>query len=202
MEAVRNIRISESQTEERLLWRKFKDGDKTAYSYFYSTYASLLFRYGCKLMCDRELVKDCLHDLFTDLWRNKAGLGEPESIKNYLVKSMRNKLVRELGRQTKFVSTEEVIQEGSLGEVISHELSLINQQSKTVQEVRLIQALKKLTSKQKEIIFLIYYNNLSPVEAAAIMSVSVRTIYNTTFNAIQALKSEMVVPVLLAVIFL
>jgi RNA polymerase sigma factor (sigma-70 family) len=188
----------EKVEDEGLLWADFKQGDKAAYAYFYSKYASLLFRYGCKVMQDKELVKDCLHDLFTELWRNKANLSVPPSVKNYLIKSLRNKLVRELTKQSRFVD-EESVPEIELGVVSSHEFEIIHNQNKTEQERQLVAAIKKLTNKQKEIIFLLYYNNLSPAEVAAIMSVSVRTIYNTTFSAIQVLKGELAAVLLIAI---
>ena len=177
---------------EHLMWRMFKEGDKSAYAYFYETYATFLFRYGCKIMTDRELVKDCMHDLFTELWRNKTNLSNPESIKNYLVKSLRNKLVRETLKQAKLVR-DEAVAEHEFGYSTSRELDLMNCEAKSETEKKLIKALRNLSNRQKEIIFLLYYNNLSPAEVAGIMSVSVRTIYNTTFNAIQSLKSEMAI---------
>lgn len=195
MRVIKEDRLLNCQEDESLLWQKFKTGDKDAYAYFYSQYAAFLFRYGCKILSDREVLKDCLHDLFAELWRTKENLGNPSSVKNYLVKSFRNKLVRELDKQSKFVSTEEILNEQELGEVDSHELGLIDSQTKSSKEQQLIKALRKLSNRQKEIIFLMYYNNLTAVEVAAIMSVSVRTIYNTTFNAIQSLRSEMVISI-------
>jgi len=192
MRVVKSDAAVTEAAQDSVIWARFKDGDKDAYANIYSRYSSLLFRYGCKVIADREVVKDCLHDLFTEIWKNKSNLGNPESVKNYLVKSLRNKLLRELSKQAKFVD-EENVEEGAYGEVCSHETNLIYSQEKGEREKQLVNALKKLTNRQKEIIFLLYYNNLSPVEVASIMSVSVRTIYNTTFAAIQSLKGEMVV---------
>ncbi|WP_207422423.1 RNA polymerase sigma factor [Desertivirga brevis] len=190
--------VNEDVKDEALLWKDFKQGDKDAYASLYSKYSSLLFRYGCKISPDREVVKDCMHDLFTELWKNKATLGSPASVKNYLVKSLRNKLVREIAKQAKFVS-EDGLPDTNLGIVSSHELQLIYSQAKSEQERQLISAMRKLTNRQKEIIFLLYYNNLSPAEVASIMSISVRTIYNTTFSAIQLLKGELTAIVILAI---
>ncbi|WP_207535065.1 RNA polymerase sigma factor [Desertivirga arenae] len=194
-----NVRelADEQVNDEARLWENFKQGDKSAYASFYSKYSSLLFRYGCKVTQDREMVKDCMHDLFTELWKNKATLGSPASVKNYLVKSLRNKLIREIAKQAKFVD-EEGVPETHLGIVSSPELQMVNSQAKSEQERQLIAALRKLTNRQKEIIFLLYYNNLTPAEVASIMSISVRTIYNTTFSAIQLLKGEMAIIVILA----
>ena len=137
-----------------------------------------------------------MHDLFTEIWKNKSNLSNPASIKNYLVKSLRNKLVRELSKQARFIS-EEAAHESDYGFANSNDFELVFKETKHETEKKLIRALRTLSNKQKEVIFLLYYNNLSPAEVAAIMSVSVRTIYNTAFNAVQSLKAEMVAVIIL-----
>lgn len=188
--------FSEFAEDENSVWRLFKAGDKAAYAHLYEQYSALLFRYGCKVVSDKDLVKDCMHDLFTEIWRNKASLSNPVSVKNYLVKSLRNKLIRELSKQAKFISSE-ILEETEQGQVNSKEFECVFSETKHENERKLIRALRTLTNKQKEVIFLLYYNNLSPAEVAAIMSVSVRTIYNTAFNAVQSLKAEMAAAMIL-----
>lgn len=180
------------EKDEYSLWSQFKLGDKAAYAYFYETYSVLLFRYGCKVHQDRDLVKDCVHDLFTEIWKNKENLSSPVSVKNYLVKSLRNKLTRATNKKSRFVDQDSV-PENLLGYSESMETSMVLAETKREGDKKLIKALRTLSNKQKEVIFLLYYNNVSPAEAASIMSVSVRTIYNTAFNAMQSLKAEMVV---------
>lgn len=183
---------SNSEKDECALWSQFKMGDKVAYAYFYESYSVLLFRYGCKVHQDRDLVKDCVHDLFTEIWRNKENLSNPVSVKNYLVKSLRNKLTRAISKNSRFVNQESV-SENHLGYSDSTETNMVFAETRREEDRKLINALRTLSNKQKEVIFLLYYNNVSPSEAASIMSVSVRTIYNTAFNAMQSLKAEMVV---------
>lgn len=192
MSLLKKYSNQDSEADEVSMWQSFKNGDKIAYAYFYTTYSSLLFRYGCKIIADREMVKDCMHDLFTEIWKNKENLSNPASVKNYLVKSLRNKLIRELSKQAKFINQSD-LEENDFGYTNSSELEFVLKESGKENERKLIRALRNLSNKQKEIIFLLYYNNLSPAEVAGIMSVSVRTIYNTTFNALQSLKSEMAV---------
>lgn len=136
-----------------------------------------------------------MHDIFTEIWKNKANLSNPASVRNYLVKSLRNKIIRAVNKQTKFVN-DETLSEQDLGYVNSNEYQLINLETTYENENKLKRSLNMLSNKQKEVLFLLYYNNFSPAEAASIMSVSIRTIYNTKFNAIQSLKGEMV-PILL-----
>ena len=47
-----------------------------------------------------------------------------------------------------------------------------------------------LTLKQKEAIFLIYFDELSYQEAAAVMSLKIKTVYNLVHQAIARLKGQ------------
>ncbi len=181
-----------SEPDKNLIWSRFKRGDKEAYAFIYREYSPLLFRYGRKIIYDRDLVKDCMHDLFVELWKNRNRLGDPPSIKNYLVKSLRNKLLRQINRNLKVLYKGDILPGNESDCVSSCESQMIEQQEDTARKRSLTEALKKLSHQQKEIIFLIYYNNITAQEAADIMSLSVRTVYNTAFNAIKQLRKELV----------
>ena len=43
-------------------------GNTKAFSTFYNSYIDILFNYGCILTQDRELLKDCIHDVFIKLY--------------------------------------------------------------------------------------------------------------------------------------
>lgn len=178
--------------DEHVIWELFKNGDYDAYEYFYQRYSTFLFRYGKKFVDDRDMVKDCIHDLFVELWIHKRKLGNPPEVKNYLAKSFRNKLLRQLKRNLKISYTEDQLLNHEFGEDPSPETALINEQMQTNQKRDLTKAIKNLTNRQKEIIFLVYYGDFSPSEVADIMKISVRTVYNTGFAAIQQLRKMLI----------
>ncbi len=75
------------------LWQEFQQGSETAFSRIYRLHASLLYGYGMKLVKDKELIKDCIQDLFIEMWNTKNRLGSVKNIKSYLFKSIRRKLI-------------------------------------------------------------------------------------------------------------
>lgn len=95
--------------DERVVWSKFLSGDRDAFTHIYDVYVNALFNYGIKIAPDSALVQDCIHDLFVNLWHNKGKMGETDSIKFYLYKSLKRKLIRELEKRKK--------QEGSTHEI-------------------------------------------------------------------------------------
>jgi RNA polymerase sigma factor (sigma-70 family) len=182
--------ISEDSLNEGKIWAQFKQGDKEAYCIIYKKYFEVIFRYGKKINTDRDLVKDCIHDLFVELWKNKKNLGEPASIKNYLLKSIRRKLYRSSTRKTFFYELENN-ESQNISYISSHETFLIDRQSRIDIKEKLFNALNKLTKRQKEAVYLIFYENLSYQEVSTIMSLKIRTVYNVVFSAIKILKSQM-----------
>lgn len=49
-------------------WQKFIDGDIESFQKIYTTYVDDLFDYGMNICGDKELVLDCIHDLFVRLF--------------------------------------------------------------------------------------------------------------------------------------
>ncbi len=78
-----------------MLWQSFREGDSYAFEQLLKQYYPLLLNYGNRLSKDREFVKDCLHDLFVELWNRKEKLDTIENLKPYLLLSFRRKLLRE-----------------------------------------------------------------------------------------------------------
>ena len=54
----------------RVKWQEFVSGNDDSYCWIYTTYAQKLYQYGMCFTTDTELVKDCIQDIFTYLYRN------------------------------------------------------------------------------------------------------------------------------------
>lgn len=70
----------QSQKQEGVLWQTFREGDSYAFEQLLELYYPLLLNYGNRLSKDREFVKDCLHDLFVELWNRKENLTTVENL--------------------------------------------------------------------------------------------------------------------------
>ena len=68
------------------------------YEKIYNLYVGKLFAYGCIFTSDRELVKDCIHDVFVNLYRLPHDK-KPKLIKCYLFVSLKNTLLNALNRR-------------------------------------------------------------------------------------------------------
>jgi DNA-directed RNA polymerase specialized sigma24 family protein len=52
----------------------FKQGDQVAYTTLMERYYHPLYRYGMKLTFDKELVKDCIHEVFLESWCHRTAI--------------------------------------------------------------------------------------------------------------------------------
>ncbi|MEN7547637.1 sigma-70 family RNA polymerase sigma factor [Rapidithrix thailandica] len=151
------------------VWRAFKEGSEAAFHHIYQVYFPVLFNYGHQFTADRELVKDLIQDLFIDIKEKRKKLGDTTSIKFYLFRALRRRVLRaEQRHRLKFfrnASQEEHGFEISL----SHETKLINAQMDEELKANLEKAFASLTKRQKEIILYYYYEGMSYQDITKVM---------------------------------
>jgi RNA polymerase sigma factor (sigma-70 family) len=182
------------------LWRRFKSGDKEAFSRIYISYFNTLYNYGCKVHKSKDAVKDCIQDLFFELWRRKEHLGDTDSIKFYLLKSLRRKIVREIEKDATSSEKAEMASCEHLDFVFPYESDLINEQARIERSERLSRAFSTLSSRQKEILFLRFFNDMTVDEIASIMSINYQSVHNLIFRAITQLRKQLAPEYLIALI--
>ena len=176
-------RVSEAAeyTEDAALWQAFKQGDQKAYATIYHQYVRLLFQYGCRLCSDRELVKDAIQDVFFYLWEHRSNLGDVQRIQYYLITALRRKVI---ALQENGVSSEI---EHSMITISSVEKKHIEEETKQDNQRYLHWGLSSLTERQREAIFLRYYQDMPVQEIAQVMNVQRRAVYQLLTGAIRAL---------------
>ena len=92
------------EDESKIKWSQFLAGDNEAYCWIYKVYIQMLFRYGHSFTSDTELIKDCIQDVFTGLYKNRKQLITPKNIKVYLLVSLKNSLINALYREDRYTS--------------------------------------------------------------------------------------------------
>lgn len=183
------FRNDDHRTGDQAVWRAFKDGDKQAYATLYQRYFTVLFRYGLRTTGDKELVKDCIHDLFVTIWKNRDGLSQPDSVKAYLLSSVQRKLVRQTTRIRSQQTEAAAMSEPLVSNCREHQL--IEDQTEVEQQHIVSKALNALTKREREAIYLKFYSNMSYKEVAEVMSIRVDSIYNLISKSIETLNSEL-----------
>lgn len=177
-------------TPEQQIWLAFQRGDEQAYSTLYTTYFSLLFRYGKKFTQEIELIEDCIQDLYVTLWKSREKIGLPESVKNYLFKSLRFAIFKKLKSKDEVGSDEIYLDEYSKEFSTSQETFLIQEIEESERKIKIEKALSNLPKRQREAIFLKFYNEMTYQEIADLMEISVQGVYNLISKSLLQLQKE------------
>jgi RNA polymerase sigma factor (sigma-70 family) len=171
------------------IWHSFKQGNWDAYTSLYNDYYSLLNNYGYKFTHSMNLIEDAIHDLFIRLWTTRNNLGNPVSVKNYLLKSLRNTLLRKIKTEDKYTGID------SDDYPFGFEVSYNNPSGLAIEEKDFREKVKAvintLPPRQKEIIYLRFYEGLSYDEIADIMSISVNSTYKLLYKALENLQQTL-----------
>lgn len=175
------------QQQDGILWNQFRAGELSAFTELYNTYVQTLYNYGKRFSPDKALIEDSIQDLFIELWNKKDHLSDTDSPKYFLMKSLRNKMLRKLEREHRYILNN-LSEDYDFEVELSYEFSLVTEQTSIEQRQQLQQALQQLTKRQREVIFLKFYENLSYEEIAALMSIELRSVYNLVSKAIDVIK--------------
>src|SRR5271170_2693409 len=116
-------------------WGRMADGDKEAFMTLYQSHYQALFCYGFSLSTDRELTKDCIQELFLEIWNTRLSLNkEVKNVKSYLFTWLRRKISRELSRLAKEKFSDELKEEFPFIQSSYEELLIAFQQSEEKKE--------------------------------------------------------------------
>ena len=177
-----------SYTTDAALWDDFLGGSKLAYAYVYKKYASTLYNYGYKIAQNRELTEDCLQDLFLTILETRERLGRTDSIKFYLMRALRRDIVRKLTNAQRFNTELDTL---DFTIEFYYEPTWLDSQISREQSALLLQELNNLPARQKEALFLKYFDSLSYEEIAGVMGIEQTSVYKIVYKAIASLQKRM-----------
>lgn len=176
------------QTADSIIWKDLLKGNKNALASIYTDHFDKLYNYGSRISKDVVIVEDSIQDLFIELWNRREGLNpDVQNIKQYLYICLRRKILLRLQKQYNNISLDDA---NSFQLALSHKSHYLNQQMNFELRQKLMAMIETLTSKQREAIFLIYFDELSYTEVAAIMDLKIKTIYNLVHQAVSKLKEN------------
>ncbi|MCL4642117.1 MULTISPECIES: RNA polymerase sigma factor [Olivibacter] len=176
----------QSAWDDRSMWDGLVDGQQGAFTALVRRYTDTLYDYGMRLCTDEELVKDCVQEVFLFIWRRRQYLQQPVSLKFYLMKAVRNKIGRELPKW----QMKEQLQESEYQ--FPDFFIELDEQTATPPAVRkrLKSYIDQLSPRQREILYLRFYEGLRQQKIAEMMNLNHQSVYNLLRGALVALKKK------------
>lgn len=190
------------------IWDEFVSGDQDCFRRLFKVYYQGLYGYGLKLCKDPDLVKDSIQNLFVTIWEGRDNLSHINSPNVYLYVSLRRNILRSIKQQARIEDIANDVHNEFDIHFGADELMMKNE-SRVEQKEKLQEALNHLSNKQKEVLYLHYYNGMSYSEIEEILSINRQSVRNHMYRAMETLRSvldidvmRLVISLLIAVLFL
>lgn len=167
---------------------RFLDGDKEAYSLIYKKYVKELFSYGTGLGYDMETLKDVVQDLFYKILCKPKSLKDVSNLKYFLLRSLKNGLLNTSRSSVKTDSLD------SYTHIFANKVTILDQlieiEDKIQIEKYIESLLNKLTSRQKEAIYLRYIQSLDYEEIAELLDMEIPSVRNLVARGINKIREN------------
>lgn len=180
--------MAQNQNEKvACLLTAFQAGDDLAFSTLYDMHVQLLFNYGCRQSTDKELLKDCIHDVFVKLYTKRDCLGSIDNLKSYLLISLKNKLCDELRRRMFIsdVAAEDLYTHSSDEDV---EQSFLAREKDEMACKQVNHLLGKLSPRQREALTLYYIEEKKYEDICVIMNMNYQSVRNLMHRGVMKLR--------------
>jgi len=175
--------------DESTAWKGLIQGNRDSFDLIYQMYFKSLYHYGRKLCHDPIAVEDAIHDLFLDLWRYRENLSFTTSIRFYLFRALRRRIVKNNAKDieaTIFSGEAGLFHFLSLG---SCEDSIVQTEQQDEQLLKLKRSLNNLSQRQYEALMLRFYGDFSYDEIASMMEVNEQSARNLVQRALEQLRN-------------
>ena len=179
--------LGESENIELVYWNRLRESDARALEWLYNRYFKLLYNYGRRISSDEKALEDGIHDLFVDLWRFRQNLSPTTSVRFYLYRALRRRIVRNENGKDRFVD-DAFIQEGLLHSVPCLEHDIIEKESQDHRVAHLKKLLNDLSPRQYEAMVLRFYDEMSFEEIGGILNVNEQSARNLVQRGLTQLK--------------
>ncbi|MDR0573252.1 MAG: sigma-70 family RNA polymerase sigma factor [Tannerella sp.] len=168
------------------VWERFCEGEPAAFSQIYYAYAQDMFAYGLCITKNRDLIKDCIHDVFVNAYNMRGSL-QKQKVRYYLMRALRNELYRAFRDAKETVELEECENESTFFSVEDN--YILKEQAENIRN-NVQEMLSLLTSNQREAIHYRYIEELSLQEISDIMGISYQSVQNLIQRSIRKIKEK------------
>ena len=178
-----------SNIEERLLWEKFLSGDDRAYAYIYEKHVQSLFAFGLQYSLDRELVKDCIQDVFIKIYKNRNNLNSTDNIKLYLFIALKNSLLNILKKDQNISQWIDSIDPNNVYERDVENIYIENETDEERQK-KVMRMMDILTPRQQKAIHFRFVECMSITEIQELMGMNYQSVQNLIQRALIKIRKN------------
>ena len=182
-----NAMMEQTNHSTETLLASFQAGNMAAFSQLYNLHINVLFNYGLNLTIDRELLKDCIHDIFVKLYTKKDELGTIDNLRSYLFISLKNKLCDELRKRMYMSDT--AVEEVSVATPTDVEDDYMEEEQRKNEFSLVRRLLDQLSPRQREALTLYYIEEKKYEDICEIMNMNYQSVRNLMHRGLTKLRT-------------
>jgi RNA polymerase sigma factor (sigma-70 family) len=174
---------------EAELIQQLQRNDEQALAALMRLYYNDLYNYGARFTDDISLIKDCIQEIFISLWQRRETADTILSPRYYFLRAIKNKILKALYKHMQPASLSSLQPDYDSFYEFSIEQITIENQVNEEKTQKLRNTLTLLSKKQKEIIYLKYYQYLDHGQIAELMNLNRQSVYNLLHETIHKLRT-------------
>jgi len=172
------------------LYQAYLKGDDSAFSKIYDMYIGMMLGYGSCLSTNKELVRDCVHDVFVRLL-DRSRAPKVQRMSSYLIISLRNRLLDEFRRDT-YSSEQPVELLFNRKSDVEVEQNYIMQEQDDICHQQVSQLMESLTPRQRMVFQLYYLEEMKYDDICQIMGMNYHSVRNLVHRGMIKLREAAV----------
>lgn len=174
------------EINDATLWDQFLEGSHTAYEALFKKHYSSLYQFALRYTRHENAAKENVQQVFYQLWVSRKKRRAVTQVRAYLFKCLRSQLCRE----SRYLSRLTLLDDCPERLCFSPEDILIEDESDIYRKKLISEKLNQLPERQREVLYLRYYESLSYHEIAQVLSINYQSVVNLGYRAMQRLREE------------
>ena len=182
---------------DKELWIRISQDDQEAYASVYRFYFRRFYNYGRKFTDDEPLLEDAVKEVLLTIWDKRSALSSIEFAGTYFYTTFRYILFHKLKQKKQGLSSELSIAEPEFS--IDH--FIMARETGQEMKEKLERSLATLTARQREAIFLRFYEGLSYEEVASVLQITTKATYKIMARALAELREHLALVVFFGILY-
>ena len=177
-------------------WLLALEGDTRAFHAIHGELFRGLYDYSMKLLQDSQLADDAVQELFVKIWVKRAVIGPLQKVKPYFFTALRRQILNQLRNLH--------LRELRIGAIprpdidFSPEEIVVRNEEYLSLQAKIADVLNELPKRQKEVIYLHYFEEMDYAQIAEVMGIHYQSVLNLTQKALRKLRSANLLSLLLS----
>lgn len=174
-------RQSEAGTSDAELVARLSRGDAGAFRMLVERYSPMLFRAAARLTNGHRDCEDWVQEAFLRLWKAPDSLREGAAVRGWLMRTVANLAIDRM-RKAPQLPIDEIVEPQAPTDAEAQRQAVASAVDRAIAE---------LPDRQRMALVFVYFENLSNIETAAAMEISVEAVESLLARARRTLKAKL-----------